>query len=193
MEAPNPLHQQLAALPPLAMPEPVSWWPPAVGWWLLAALLLLLLIVIWRKAQQYWQSRRLRQRLQAELADYYRAWQNDADSARYLHRSNALLRRCVQHYFAGRMAVALRGEDWLAALDQLVATPCLQSDSGRQLLCVYEKSPTIDVPTLHRLLQQWLQQLELPAQPRGQKRALSRAQSRALQRSTLHSAQRGTR
>lgn len=98
------------------LPPPPSWWPPAPGWWLLAVLVLAAAFVAarWLLARQ--RERGWRRRVHAELERIAASQAAQPDPAVLAGAVSQLLRRAAR--LIDPSAVALRGEAWLAFLDQ---------------------------------------------------------------------------
>jgi hypothetical protein len=156
----------LDALPPLMLPNPISWWPPTLGWWIVAAIFILSCWAGYRLIKKHWQRRQKRLQLLTALDVIYAEYQQDGNINRYLLQTNELLRRCCKHYYAGQVILNQTGLAWLAQLDRLVARPCLNCVQGQQLLLHYQATPNVDVTRLQKLVRQWIQQLQFkPAPP----------------------------
>ncbi len=151
----QPAPDPLADLPPLAMPEAISWWPPAPGWWLLAALLLAscgwLALLGWRSFQHGRARRECLDRLR-QIGDNYRA---HGSTQRYLTDVNQLIKRFALHYYPEAGLASLHGQPLLEQLDAISGQPLLNNHTGMQLLGAYRAQPDADVDALQALLTGW--------------------------------------
>lgn len=163
MQTSNPLD----ALPPLAMPADISWWPLAIGWWILIIIFSLALISLFIVIRQYWRAGNVKRLALKELEAIYQQYlmplkpeENMTNKHyRYLHDSTQLLRKfCIQHFNSQTLATAV-SKNWLAELDTMVKKPCLNSTVGEQLLSIYEpKVKVSNADTLNKALERWFRQ-----------------------------------
>ena len=152
----------LAQLRDIHLPDSISAWPPGPGWWLLAAgtLLALAALVIWlwrRHRANAWRREAL-----AALETAHREWQADGDTAVFLHRVNAVLKRAALRQFPNYDVARLSGAQWEAFLDRQwrkrpVADFATLSFAER----AYSPAPgELDIDALATLGRRWLTQLE---------------------------------
>ena len=145
----------LAALPPLALPEPVSWWPPAPGWWLLGVAGLLIASWLAARLWQHYRHGQAKRHCLRMLAKIYGDYDTHQSAQRYLAELNQLIKRFCLHYYPGHELAPLHGEPLLIELDHINGTPLLNSTIGQQLLGTYQPNPQVDAQQLHQLLRQW--------------------------------------
>lgn len=150
----NPLDQ----LPPVRLPEAISWWPLAIGWWLVIVMSLLAIIILTVYLCRRYRANLLKRATLAEAQQLYQQFLLNKNCHNYLIQYNQLLRRfCVQQ-FPDINCASLSGELWLKQLDTLAEQPLFQSDAGRQLLIIYQPNheENIDIAALDSLIKQWL-------------------------------------
>lgn len=154
----------LAQLRDVHLPEPVSWWPLAPAYWGLLALafFVLLMVVFWLRRKPQRRGLNLQRAAQYEFDQVYTRWQQDRDTARYLHSLNSTLKRFLLAQAVSSVA-KLSGEDWLAALEQL--SPLDRwSGSTRHALAdgVYQSTCSeIDVGQVHLEVLDWFANLSV--------------------------------
>ncbi len=156
----NPLDQ----LPPIHLPEPISFWPPAIGWWLLAAVLILLGFFIVRVLIQYQVKNRLRKAALAKLDIHWQAYKKNNNAEEYVLAINLLLKQFVMQQYPDKNLQALSGEQWLASLQELSPQSNFNQDNASVLLSVYQKHTMYDesaISQLHPRLVQWFKGLSL--------------------------------
>lgn len=156
----NPLDQ----LPPIHLPEPISFWPPAIGWWLLATVLILLGFFIVRVLMQYRAKNRLRKAALAKLNIHWQVYQKNNNAEEYVLAINRLLKQFVMQQYPHKNLQALSGEQWLASLQELSPQSGFNQDNASFLLSIYQKQPVYhesDVSQLHPRLVQWFKGLSL--------------------------------
>lgn len=153
----NPLDQ----LADIHLPEAVSIWPLAPGWYVLIALLLLLTVGgLWLRQRQRRNAyrREATQALEAALSLYKQSEELNT----YLQQFNAILRRTALSAGATPAVLSLKGEAWLAWLDQSAARlPGQFSQQHWLLAAAYQKNPTVDaaeIGALHALALAWVAQ-----------------------------------
>ena len=101
----------LAALRPLHLPPPISWWPPAPGWWLLALVIVGLVAAIWYSRKRTVLRRTALKELQAlELGDN--------SSSVIITAVNRLLKRYALVCFPHETVASLTGTEWLRFLEK---------------------------------------------------------------------------
>lgn len=145
----------LSQLPPLALPNPVSWWPIAIGWWLLLALVFTAAGLALLLIRRHYRSTRLIKSSRQTLNTIYLQYSSNQNSIQYLSSCNQLIRSfCLKQYHCNKLAV-LSGEQWLKALDNIVSNPSLNSTEGKQLLQHYQLNTNVDIEALHNLLVRW--------------------------------------
>lgn len=154
----------LAALPPLAAPAQVSWWPPAPGWWLLALFFCIALAWLLHAGSRLLRRRHLQRWIQGQLDALFERYKLSADRAAYLHEANLLLRRIwlaagpVGDNHDGRNdkldAYTACDQDWLALLDKL-SSNAISGPAGMQLLQQYQPHPDADIDALDAAIRLW--------------------------------------
>lgn len=151
------------ALRDIHLPPEPAWWPPAPGWWLLAVAVLLLAFVLGRWLLQRLRARRWRRQVEAELDAIAARHAGPDDGVALAAGVSQLLRRASR--VLDPRAVALRGEGWLAFLDDQLpqadaAAAPFRSGAGRVLADLpYQPaaaSRTVDGPALVALARCWL-------------------------------------
>ena len=137
----------LAALRPLHVPTPISWWPPAVGWWLLLFAVLVLLIVIYR----YWRRMAPQRAALRELKTLLR---NPDDHS--VATLNQLLKRYALVCWTATTVASLSGKDWLEFLDANGGNGKFSAGPGQILLTDPYKKQSVDLHQLVALARQWI-------------------------------------
>jgi len=146
----------LEQLPPLVLPEPISFWPPAIGWWLIGLLLILAIAGLVRALRKRKKSRAVLRAASIGLQKIYAVYIDDNNAQQYLYNSSQLLRRfCLSRYNNASLNT-LSGEIWLAAMDDIVGQRLLNTETGKQLLTIYQPEAAADIHSLHTLLLRWL-------------------------------------
>ncbi len=153
----NPLDQ----LPPLALPDPVGWWPLAPGWWFVGLMALALTAILLRFVYRYRQSKKLQRAAVTEAKSLYHHYQSTHDGLQYLLQTNQLLRRFCLQQFPALNCASINGTQWLERLDQLAKKTLFQSTAGQQLIDIYQPNPSIDIEILHPLILKWLHGVNL--------------------------------
>jgi hypothetical protein len=162
----NPLDQ----LPPLHMPEPISFWPPAIGWWLLALFIIVLSVLVVRFFLKKKRKNQLRKVALLELNQYWSSYQSNHDTQSYLLALNRLLKKFVMQQYPNKNLHTLSGEQWISGLAELSPQSGINRDSAAILLSIYskqlEKSEQLDkakqlANALHPLLLKWFKGLRL--------------------------------
>lgn len=155
----NPLDQ----LPPIMLPEAISWWPLAIGWWLVIISSLLIALAISIYYVRSYKAKALKRAATQEGQQLYQAYLQTNDSYNYLIQYNQLLRRFCLQQFPDIFCASLSGDAWLQQLDKLAEKNLYQSSTGRQLLTLYQANcaDDIDISALNALLNQWLKQVKI--------------------------------
>lgn len=153
----NPnLSEQLAALRPWHLPDPVSWWPPAPGWWLLAALALAALFALagWLRRRWYRQAPVRRALRELGALDALAA----RDPALACRQLSQLLRRVALARFPRGEVAGLTGEAWLAFLDRHGGDGQFDRGPGRVLIqAPYRAAAPDDLVPLIALARRWIE------------------------------------
>lgn len=160
----NEINNPLDQLPPLQMPEAISFWPPAIGWWILAILVVVLCVVAVRYFLKRKRQNRLRKAALVDLQTIYRDYQQDRNSAKYLISVNRLLKQFVMQQYPAKQLHVLSGEQWLNGLAELSPQSNINADTASALLGIYGKHSEQDldqVSALYPLLQQWFKGLRI--------------------------------
>ncbi len=141
------------------LPKNIDWWPPAPGWWMVGAAMLVLLavaVIVYRYRQ-----RRIVQRVaQQELRKIKQAYTQGRDAHELIRQLSIYLRRvCLTNYPRYEVA-GLTGRDWLAFLDQGLAssktTTRFSDTTGQALLSgPYQRAANIDAEALLALCEHW--------------------------------------
>jgi len=155
MQQPDPL----AALHPIHLPQPISWWPPAPGWWVLLFALLLLAVVavfVWRRHRNGLHKPSLKSIINSALDEYSNVESllshGDRDATA---RLSALMRRVAVAMYPA--AAGLTGDAWLIWLDDHWQRDDFCAGEGRLLMDLpYRNSVDSDVEQLGRICHDWL-------------------------------------
>ena len=155
----NPLDQ----LPPIILPEAISWWPLAIGWWIVIILSVFIALVLSIYCVRSYKAKVLKRAATHEGQQLYQAYLQTNDSYDYIAQYNQLLRRFCLQQFPNVFCASLSGDAWLQQLDKLAGKNLYQSSTGRQLLTLYQAKycEDIDVSALNALLNQWLKQVKI--------------------------------
>jgi len=149
----------LAALHPIHLPAPVSWWPPAPGWWLLLLLLIVLIVVawyVWKKQRKRSDRPSQKQMIAAALHEYdsVDAAIRSGDTAAPAQLSALMRRVAIQ---MDTDAAGMTGEAWLAWLDSRWPRNDFSSGAGRMLSDLpYRRATAADIQNLSRICRDWL-------------------------------------
>lgn len=146
----------LAQLHDILLPDAIGWWPLAPGWWALLILLLALVatVIFYRRRKTL--RNHYRQQALAELAAL------DAlanEPAKLLQAYSVLLRRTALTAQPTQFPVDIKGDAWLAWLDQQCPETAggFLNGSGKALLTgPYEKTPAINFNELRSLTETWI-------------------------------------
>ena len=138
----------------LNMPQAISWWPLAWGWWIVIAIIASVLLYALYRRYCYLKANKYRGIAIKELQDSFIAWQKNADTHRYLHNANGILKRVVRQF--NQNSVSHTGAAWSKTLNQFARNK-LPNNTLRALSedC-YKVNPQVDVMTIHNQLKQWL-------------------------------------
>ena len=156
----NPLDQ----LPPLHLPDPISFWPPAIGWWVLAVLLVLTVIFFVYYFIKRKHKNRLKKAAVCELDLLWQSYKKDNDAEKYVVAANRLLKQFVLQQYPHKNFHTLSGDQWLIGLAELSPKSNFNPDSAAILLTIYEKEHDYvgnDVQALHALIAQWFKGLRI--------------------------------
>lgn len=140
------------------LPGPLNFWPPAPGWWLLA-LVVPLTIVLFRYIYKRMRRQTAVKTARKLLAKIRRESQADAREA--LVALSALLRRVAISTALRSDVASLRGEAWLAYLDQSLADAPFTQGAGRCLADGhFRQTPPAEteLDALFALCERWLKQ-----------------------------------
>lgn len=144
------------------LPNDVSYWPPALGWWLLAGIFLLLLMITVIKLLRHQRNNRYRRIARQALDKALSEWHVDNDSARYVRRANALMRRCLHHALGSETLTSTATSDWVSTLNRITkATLSSAAETALTVQC-YQRSPNIDVAMIHPELVRWVTSHQAP-------------------------------
>lgn len=150
-----PTTDPLAALRPLQLPEPVSWWPPAPGWWLLAVVGIVAATLLIRALLSRYRRNAYRRAALAELEQLQSLAGENACA--YASALNTLLRRTALSHQHESSVARLTGRDWLSYLDSRVSSPIFVGDIGQQMLrAAYDPASTVDTAALGAACRRWL-------------------------------------
>ncbi|MEA3413430.1 MAG: DUF4381 domain-containing protein [Pseudomonadota bacterium] len=146
----NEVSDPLAALRPLHLPEPVTWWPPAPGWWILLIFFLVLLVaLVW-----HWRRGRVRR---AALAELRRIGSADLSTAELAGSVSTLLRRYALTLYPPTRVAGLSGEPWLRFLDEHMEGDAFAAGAGRVLIeAPFRINPDLDGMALIELAGRWI-------------------------------------
>jgi len=149
----NPLND----LADIHLPDGVSWWPLAPGWWILLTLFFIMatLFYLWRRHQK---RNRYRALATQELQHAYDNNQPSSTST-YLQQVSSILRRTALSAHPSSFNSTIKGEAWLAWLDEHCVLPhdSFTQGTGRALLVgPYQKTPDVDMNALHQLCTHWV-------------------------------------
>lgn len=145
--------QELAQLKDIHLPEPIGIWPPAPGWYALAVLLLLLVMALMMALRRsYVQGLPKRQALRL-LQQYEQEHKLGKKDALICARVSELLKRVALAYFPRQQVAGLKGEQWIAFLNQtaknvdfhkvyveLVEMPYYGGENNRDLSLLFQMS-----------------------------------------------------
>jgi hypothetical protein len=112
------------------LPNPVTFWPPALGWWLLAVFVPISIVLcryLYRRIRRQTALKTAKKLLSAIRRD------SDADGRQTLAALSALLRRVAISTAPRSDVASLRGEAWLAYLDQALPDAPFTQGPGRCL------------------------------------------------------------
>ncbi len=139
----------LAALWPLHVPMPDSWWPPAAGWWFLAMVVVLLGIMVYR----HWQRMAPRRAALYELKILEQQQHQNQLTAALL---NGLLKRYALVCWPGTRVAALTGEQWLMFLDAHGGDGQFLRGDGRCLETLPYRDEPLQLDKLVLLVRRWI-------------------------------------
>ena len=153
----DPLEQ----LRDIHLPEPPNWWPPAPGWWLLVALTLALLAYLaWRRWRR-WQAGAPIRHAAALLDSLWDDYQQDADSVRYAHGCNEVLKRLLVGAGLQPDVASASGMAWLQWLDSASASTDFTQGAGQALgEHRFRPQPQVDAAALRDVLARLLERLD---------------------------------
>ena len=154
----------LDQLPPLHLPEPVSFWPPAIGWWLSMVVVLALLLLTLRYFIKRKRKNQLRNAALRELDVLWQSYQEENSAEKYLVAVNRLLKQFAMQQYPNKNLHVLSGAEWLNGLNELSPQSGFNSDTASILLSIYAKHADHidkDVRALYPLLVQWLKGLRI--------------------------------
>ena len=148
----------LAQLRDIHLPPPVSWWPPAPGWWGVALVLLLLLAaLVWWLRRPAGRRQPVGRSALAELARIEARFKQTGDSARLAAELSILLRQVAISRDDPTSVAALKGEAWLAYLDQTGGGEGFRHGPGQVLISApYQRHAELEAGALIALVRQWL-------------------------------------
>jgi len=136
------------------LPEAIGWWPLSWAWWMLIAFLLITLSALSYSLIKKVKRGQYRKRALRELDEHFKSWQSSQDSPEYLQTANQVLKRCVIKFMPE--AAKLSGSAWADTLAQQSSYPLSKQTQEALAKSVYRANPTIDTPTLHAEITQWL-------------------------------------
>lgn len=151
------------------LPPAPGWWPPAPGWWLLAALVLIVAAigVVW--LLRIARTRRWRRRIGAEVDRIAARHAAHPDGVRLAAELSGVMRRAS--LLVEPHAAALRGEAWLAFLDEQGGGEDFRSGPGRVLIdAPYRRVAEIDSRVLVGLVGNWLARVLADRAPKSRRR-----------------------
>lgn len=139
----------LAALRPLHVPAPISWWPPAPGWWLTLLIILFVLAVIYR----YW-LRMAPQRCALRELKYLEKHKNSTEQS--VATLNLLLKRYAMVCWPAQTVASLSGRAWLEFLDANGGAGKFSRGPGRPLLTDPYRNQSENLNELFTLARYWI-------------------------------------
>lgn len=117
----------------LHLPEMIAWWPVAPGWWVLFVLLLFASgFIIWRALQNY-HLNTARRRAISQLKHLQAEYESSHDAVLLGIRISKLLRRAMLAYAPRDEIAGLTGKNWLAWLDQGLASKVFTDGPGHNI------------------------------------------------------------
>ena len=147
----------LAALRPLHLPDPVSWWPPAPLWWAMALLSVAVLAVLLRAFARRLRRNAYRRAATREIAAALHEALASGDRAAFLARASTILRRAALCRYPRHTVAPLHGHDWLAFLDRSGRITGFAAGVGEALgRAVYAPAPDCDPERIATLCREWL-------------------------------------
>ncbi len=156
----NQAQDPLAQLQDIHLPAEIGIWPPAWGWWVL----IILIAVVVYAAVFFFKRKKTRNAYralaEAELVNINAQYGADQNSE-YLQALSVILRRTALSGFGKTFNASLKGNEWLAWLDNQCAKTNQQFSLGvgtALLIGPYQKSPEFDRNTLHNLSMLWIRE-----------------------------------
>lgn len=133
----------------LPLPEPVSWWPQTPGWYLLGTALLLVLVWLGWKLWLRYQRNSYRREGMARLNGM-------ASDPQALKDLPFLLRRSALQAAPRKDVASLRGDDWLAWLDDSAGRKLFEQTDAEaldELSFAGENDRSLDDVSAQRLIE----------------------------------------
>ncbi|KTC70248.1 hypothetical protein Lbir_1831 [Legionella birminghamensis] len=114
MTEPNALNN----LRDIHLPEAIGWWPLAPGWYLLILVILCIFILGLYYFFEYQKNSKPKRHALKLLAQYQEEYQRTGNSQLASTRISELLKRVALVYFSRETVASLKGDDWVAFLNQ---------------------------------------------------------------------------
>lgn len=157
-----PEQDLLAKLHDIHLPAPIGWWPLAPGWYVLIVMVLLLLGLAIGFIRHFKIVNAPKKEALALLKQYQEAYRQHGDCSLCCKNISELLRRVALVYYPRREVAGLKGEKWLAFLNNTAKD--IDFTSLRELLETfpYQAQASGDLEPLFIAAKRWIEQRRKP-------------------------------
>ena len=154
--------QNLAQLRDIHLPAVIGWWPPAPAWYVLAVVLLLLMAWLARFLYRAYRNGLAKRRALKLLAGYQNQHEKAPNSQLTAARVSELLRRVALVYYPRDHVASLKGDAWLAFLQNSAKAVDFQAVREALLELPYQPDRQADLEPLFKAAEAWIRQRRKP-------------------------------
>ncbi len=154
--------QELAPLRAIHLPDPIGWWPLAPGWYLLAFCLMMGLVALLMWLHRCYSNGQAKREALRLLSAYQQQYRPHINTQLTSARLSELLKRVALAYYPRTKVAGLRGDEWIAFLDETSINMDFSLVRIALLELPYHATKEHDLNVLFSMARTWIKQRGKP-------------------------------